>query len=156
MVTGNISGLFATTVGGVPKPEVDSIIVGKLGVKDEIIRDTKHHGGEQKAVCILAEEIVQDLQERGHPIAGGTTGENILLSVPFEVLQPGVVLEFDEAVLEITMAATPCKTIAESFLNQEFTLLSDKRHPGRTRWYARVQVEGIIKNGENVAINSNA
>lgn len=156
MISGKISGLFATTVGGVPKPSVDSIQVEFVGIKNEIIRDKKHHGGAEKAVCLLAEEIVEELRANGHPIEGGTTGENILLDVPFESLRPGVRLQFQNVLLEITMAASPCKTIKQSFLNQNFSLLSNKKFPGKTRWYARVLVEGTIHQGENVTINSNA
>ena len=156
MISGKISGLFATTVGGVPKPSVDSIQVEFVGIKNEIIRDKKHHGGAEKAVCLLAEEIVEELRANGHPIEGGTTGENILLDVPFESLRPGVRLQFQNVLLEITMAASPCKTIEQSFLNHNFSLLSNKKFPGKTRWYARVLVEGTIHQGENVTINSNA
>ena len=54
MITGQVSGLFATTVGGVPKPRVDLIEIETLGIRNEIIRDKKHHGGAQKAVCIIS------------------------------------------------------------------------------------------------------
>ena len=86
MIQGSVVGLFATTVGGVPKPSVESIEVETLGIKDEIIRDKKHHGGASKAVCLLTEEVLQQLQGDGHPIVGGSTGENILIDVPFESL----------------------------------------------------------------------
>ena len=156
MIQGSVVGLFATTVGGVPKPSVDSIEVRTLGIKNEIIRDKKHHGGADKAVCILSEDVLQQLQADGHPIAGGSTGENILISVPFDSLQPGVQLQFHEVELEITMAASPCKTIGDSFMDQNFNELSNKKYPGRTRWYARVLVEGTIHEHETVTINSNA
>ena len=154
MITGQVSGLFATTVGGVPKPRVDLIEIETLGIRNEIIRDKKHHGGAEKAVCIISEEVIHDLRDQGHPISGGTTGENILLSVPYDALNPGVLLEFEQVTLEITMAASPCKTIADSFINQEFNLLSDKKYPGKTRWYARVLSEGTVYDGETVTISS--
>ena len=50
MVSGSIAGLFATTKGGVPKPRVEFLEVTKLGIRNEVIRDTKHHGGSEKAV----------------------------------------------------------------------------------------------------------
>ena len=156
MTQGSVVGLFATTVGGVPKPSVESIQVEKLGIKDEIIRDKKHHGGADKAVCLLSQDILQQLQDDGHPIVGGSTGENILLDVSYESLQPGVQLKFHEVELEITMAASPCKTIGKSFIDQNFNELSDKKYPGRTRWYARVLVEGTIHEDESVSINLNA
>jgi len=156
MTQGSVVGLYATTVGGVPKPSVESIQVEKLGIKDEIIRDEKHHGGADKAVCLLSQDILQQLQDDGHPIVGGSTGENILLDVSYESLQPGVQLKFHEVELEITMAASPCKTIGKSFIDQNFNELSDKKYPGRTRWYARVLVEGTIHEDESVSINLNA
>ena len=156
MISGKVSGLFATHVGGVPKPRVDAITVQTSGILNEVIRDKKHHGGSEKAVCILSQEIIESLQVLGHPISGGSTGENILLDVPSHALQPGAQIEFDKVKLEITMAATPCKTIGESFLDQEFTLLSDKKYPSQTRWYARVITEGVIQDLESVVINSNA
>ena len=54
MITGQVSGLFATTVGGVPKPRVDLIEIETLGIRNEIIRDKKHHGGAQS--CALSQK----------------------------------------------------------------------------------------------------
>ena len=156
MIKGSVVGLFATTVGGVPKPSVESIEVEALGIRDEIIRDKKHHGGADKAVCLLSQDVLQQLQNDGHPIAGGSTGENILIDVSFDMLRPGVQLKFHEVELEITMAASPCKTIGDSFIDQNFNELSDKKYPGRTRWYARVLVEGTIHEDDSVTINSDA
>ena len=127
-----------------------------LGIKDEIIRDKKHHGGTEKAVCLLSQDVLQQLQNDGHPIVGGSTGENILIDVPFESLQPGVQLQFHEVELEITMAASPCKTIGDSFIDQNFNAISNKKYPGRTRWYASVLVEGTIHQDDKFTINSNA
>jgi MOSC domain-containing protein YiiM len=154
MITGSITGLFATTVGGVPKPRVDSIEVTTQGIRNEIIRDKKHHGGEQKAVCLLTNPIIKELQSTGHPISGGSTGENILLDVSPDLLQPGVQLQFSTVALEITMPAPPCKTISDSFTDGEFNLLSHKKYPGQTRWYARVLTEGTIHQSETYSINS--
>lgn len=156
MDSGSIAGLFATTIGGVPKPRVDTLDVTTLGIRHEIIRDKKHHGGTEKAVCLMSLETMELLQSLGHPISGGSTGENLLLNIPQALLGIGVQLNFDQVQLEITMAAPPCKTIAESFINGNFNQLSDKKYPGQTRWYARVLQEGIIHEEERVSINSNA
>ena len=51
MGSGSIAGLFSTTVGGVPKPRVDALDVTTNGIRHEIIRDKKHHGGTEKAVA---------------------------------------------------------------------------------------------------------
>ena len=156
MLTGSILVIFATEDGGVPKPSVDSIDVRFNGVLGERIRDTKHHGGPNRAVCILSNQTLEFLQDQGHPIDGGSTGENLLLDVEEEALEPGVRLKFSHVELEITSPAPPCKTIQASFTNGDFKQLSHKLNSQRTRWYAQVIQEGIIHVEEAVEINSNA
>lgn len=156
MLTGSVLGIFATEEGGVPKPSVDSIDVRLNGVYGERIRDTKHHGGPKRAVCILSNQTLQYLQQDGHPISGGTTGENLLIDVDEDSLKPGIRLKFTHVELEITTPAPPCKTIQESFTNGDFKQLSHKLNPQRTRWYAKVIQEGIIQIDEVVEINSSA
>lgn len=148
MLTGSVLGIFATEEGGVPKPTVDSIDVRLNGVYGERIRDTKHHGGPKRAVCILSNQTLESLQLDGHPITGGSTGENLLLDVAENQIGPGVRLKFRQVELEITTPAPPCKTIQESFIDGDFKQLSHKLNPLRTRWYAKVIQEGIINSGE--------
>ena len=154
MLTGSVLGIFATEEGGVPKPSVDSIDVRLNGVYGERIRDTKHHGGPKRAVCILSNQTLQFLQQDGHPISEGSTGENLLIDIDEDSLRPGVRLKFDHVELEITTPAPPCKTIQESFRDGDFKQLSHKLNPQRTRWYAKVIQEGIIRVDEVVEINS--
>ena len=156
MLTGSVLGIFATEEGGVPKPSVDSIDVRLNGVYGELIRDMKHHGGPKRAVCILSNQTLEFLQREGHPISGGSTGENLLIDIDEEFLRPGVRLKFAHVELEITSPAPPCKTIQTSFTNGDFKQLSHKLNPQRTRWYAQVIQEGIIHVDEVVDINSNA
>lgn len=156
MLTGSVLGIFATEEGGVPKPSVDSIDVRLNGVFGERIRDTKHHGGPKRAVCILSNQTLEFLQNEGHPISGGSTGENLLIDVDEEFLRPGVRLKFANVELEITSPAPPCKTIQGSFTNGDFKQLSHKLNPQRTRWYAQVIQEGMIHVDEVVDISSNA
>ena len=156
MLTGSVLGIFATEEGGVPKPSVDSIDVRLNGVFGERIRDTKHHGGPKRAVCILSNQTLEFLQNEGHPISGGSTGENLLIDVDEEFLRPGVRLKFANVELEITSPAPPCRTIQASFTNGDFKQLSHKLNPQRTRWYAKVIQEGMIHVDEVVDISSNA
>lgn len=156
MLTGSVLGIFATEEGGVPKPSVDSIDVRFNGVLGERIRDTKHHGGPNRAVCILSNQTLEFLQDQGHPIDGGSTGENLLLDIESSFLKQGTRLKFEHVQLEITTPAPPCKTIKNSFTNGEFKHLSHKLNPSQTRWYARVISEGIITNDETFQINSDA
>ena len=156
MISGSVLGIFATEEGGVPKPSVNSIDVRMNGVFGERIRDMKHHGGPERAVCILSIQTLEFLQNEGNPIFAGSTGENLLIDINENELNPGIRLRFTNVELEITSPAPPCKTIQDSFTNGDFKQLSHKLNPKRTRWYARVIVEGIINAGETVVINSSA
>jgi len=156
MSSGYVLGIFATEEGGVPKPSVDSIDVRLNGVYGERIRDTKHHGGPKRAVCILSNQTLESLQQDGHPINGGSTGENLLLDITEDQLGPGIRLKFRHVELEITTPAPPCKTIQESFTDGDFKQLSHKLNAQRTRWYAQVIQEGLINTGESFIIKTNA
>ena len=54
--------------------------------------------------------------------------------------------------LEITRATTPCHKIAAAFTDGEFTRVSQKVHPGWSRYYARVLREGIVTTGDRVML----
>lgn len=64
-------------------------------------------------------------------------------------MTPGARLALgDEVEIELTDYATPCKTICNSFVNQEFVRISQKLHPGESRIYARILREGTIRSGD--------
>lgn len=138
--------------GGVPKLPVSQAWVGPNAIEGDVQRDRRHHGGPDRAVCLLAIELIEALSAEGHPIQPGTTGENLTLGgVEWAVLIPGTILEVGGAQLEITSYTVPCKTIRESFADREFTRLSQKVHPGWSRLYARVLREGVVMPGDAVS-----
>ena len=63
--------------GGVPKLPIAEGEVTSTGIVGDRQRDTEHHGGPQRAICLLAAERIEALQAEGHPIVPGGTGENI-------------------------------------------------------------------------------
>ena len=75
----NLLGIFISN-GGVPKTPVESVKIDHQGLVGDNQHDKKHHGGVMRAVCVLENEILKKLQEEGHPISPGTTGENLLVS----------------------------------------------------------------------------
>jgi len=129
--------------GGVPKNSVDSVQVKFEGVVGDHQHDKKHHGGRLRAVCVLENELLTKLKLEGHPIQAGTTGENLLVE-GFN-LAIGSTFNIDEVQLEVVSAATPCKTIADSFKDGYFNRISHKKYPGETRWYCKVLKEGLIR-----------
>lgn len=150
---GSIEGLFASPIGGVPKPRVDTLQVTINGCEGDRQNDLKHHGGPSRAVCLMSMDVMERLQDEGHPISGGTTGENLLISgIAWTEFKVGSVIQTGEVTLRITSDAPPCKTIKASFLDDRFQALSHKVMPQKTRWYAEVIREGVLQNGEAIQI----
>ena len=150
-MSGSILGLFASPSGGVPKPRVPSLAVTTDGCVGDRQNDLKHHGGPLRAVCLMTRDVMQMLQHEGHPIQGGTTGENLLIDgIPWTSLTVGCVLRTKDVTIRITGDAPPCKTIKDSFTNHAFKELAHKQTPQKTRWYAEVLQEGTLHLGEPI------
>jgi MOSC domain-containing protein YiiM len=141
--------------GGVPKTAVPSATITVDGVIGDRQLDLEHHGGPERAVSIYAAERIAALAAEGHPIAPGTSGENLtLVGLEWDALGPGSRLWIGDAVhLEITRAAPPCETIAASFVDGRFVRISEKVHPGWSRLYARVLREGRVCAGDPVRVD---
>ena len=139
--------------GGVPKREVAGPVeVTTAGLTGDRQRDLRFHGGPDRAVCLFAQEQIDELRSSGHPIDRGTTGENLTISgLDWSRLVPGARLLVGEVTLEVTKPAHPCKNIAGSFADGDFSRLSAKIHPGRGRMYARVLIPGFLRPGDPVA-----
>lgn len=138
--------------GGVPKLPVTRAQVRRGGLDGDGHNDTKHHGGPERAVSLFALEVIEALQAEGHPIAPGTTGENLTIAgVDYASLRAGDRLAVgDSLLIELTDHASPCTTISGSFIVGNFTRIAEKLHPGESRWYARVVREGEVAAGDAV------
>jgi MOSC domain-containing protein YiiM len=141
-----------TSPGGVPKLPVPEAEVTPSGMAGDRQRNLRFHGGPQRALCLYSLEVIQRLQGEGHPIHPGSTGENVTVSgLPWEEVRPGVRLALgEEVVVEVTSYTVPCKNIAASFFEGEFTRISQKVHPGDSRVYARVVQGGRLRAGDAV------
>lgn len=140
--------------GGVPKLPVESARVTRGGVEGDRQRDVTVHGGPHRAVSILSIEAIERVRAEGHPIGPGTTGEN-LTTAGFDVsrLPVGTRLEIgDEAVIELSGVANPCRTIRHSFRELRFGRLGVATHPADSRMYARVLAEGTVLPGDPIRV----
>jgi len=54
--------------------------------------------------------------------------------------------------LEIVSYTAPCEHNARWFLDGDSTRISQKRHPGWSRLYARVLAEGMVRQGDPVVV----
>lgn len=138
--------------GGVPKLPVVAALVTRLGVAGDRQLDLEYHGGPERAVCLFGQERIAALAAEGHPIAPGATGENLTIAgLDWGTLRAGDRLAIgDDVLLEITRPAPPCRTIAHCFTAGEFTRIAEKIHPGWSRLYARVLIEGLVREGAQV------
>jgi len=142
--------------GGVPKRPVDAARVTWLGVEGDAHRDLEHHGGPDRALCIFSIERIRALKAEGHPIAAGSLGENLTVEgLDWETVTPGSRLLLGGGVVaEVTRYTSPCGNITPFFTGGDYSRVSQKRHPGDSRVYARVLKEGSIRAGDPVRLLS--
>lgn len=135
--------------GGVPKTPVAGALIRAGGLDGDRQRDLRHHGGPDRAVSLFSLDIIETLKAEGHPIATGTTGENLTLSgVDWTHMVPGASVRVGEALLVLTGYAAPCRNVEASFRSGQITRIAQKVHPGWSRVYARVAREGRVRPGD--------
>lgn len=141
--------------GGVPKLPVPSARITSDGVEGDRQREDTVHGGPHRAVSILGMEAIRRVAAEGHPIAPGTTGEN-LTTEGFDVsgLPVGTRLAIgDDLVLELSAPTNPCRTIRHSFRDLRFGRLGVATHPNDSRMYARVISPGTVRAGDPIRLS---
>ena len=96
---------------------------------------------------------IRALQREGHSIAAGTTGENLTVSgLDWQTIVPGTELAIGEVRLRISKYTSPCEKIAFSFVENDYTRISQKLHPGWSRLNARVLAGGVVSIGDAVEV----
>ena len=145
---------ISVSPGGVPKTPVPSADVTSTGVQGDAHRDLEHHGGPDRAVCLFSLEQIRALQAEGHSVGPGALGENVTIEgLDWPRVAPGVQLRLGEQLLlEITRYTSPCLNIRPAFSHGDYSRVSEKRHPGWSRVYARVVVVGRIQTGDAVVL----
>lgn len=140
--------------GGVPKLPVASAVINESGLVGDVQADTVHHGRPWQALCLFSLEAIEKMQAEGHPIAPGYAGENLTISgLDWASLGEGDQIRIgEETVIEITGPATPCQKNSQWFLNGDILRMSESKHPGESRLYAKVISGGPIAAGDPVEL----
>ena len=140
--------------GGVPKLPIATAEVGLRGVIGDDQADKRHHGHPEQALCVWSLEVIEALQDEGHPIKPGYAGENITVAgLDWTLVVPGVTLRFGDSVTApVTFDATPCAKNAAWFAERNFRRMSHERHPGWSRMYTAVTAGGTISVGDPVRL----
>jgi MOSC domain-containing protein YiiM len=151
--TGTLAGLFVSS-GGVPKLPVESGVVGPTGLHGDKVKHTKIHGGPSRALCLFSADVLDALQAEGHPIQPGWVGENMLIrGIEWGRVEIGTVLKLGPSVhVQVTYYTEPCNQIANAFTNRDFKRIQHLRHPGWSRLYVRVLMEGEVAVGDEARI----
>jgi MOSC domain-containing protein YiiM len=144
--------------GGVPKRPVLEARVTEQGLEGDRQRNLKVHGGKDRAVCLFSLELIERLQDEGHSIDAGSSGENLTVAgLDWELVRPGVrVTVGPDIELEVMSYTAPCSHNARWFRDEDYSRISQKKHPGWSRVYARVLRGGIVRPGDAIELKSGA
>lgn len=145
---------ISVSPGGVPKRPVPAARVTTRGLEGDDQRDREHHGGPDRALCLFSLDRIRALRAEGHPITPGSIGENLTIEgIDWTRVIPGTYLRLGAEVLaQVTSYTAPCFNITASFQDRRFSRVSQTRHPGDSRVYARVLREGGLASGDAVQI----
>ena len=140
--------------GGVPKHPILEAKISNDGVQGDRQRNLKVHGGPDRAVCLFSVELIERMQDEGHSIDAGSSGENLTLAgLVWGTLEPGTQLKIGPDVqLEVVSYCAPCEHNARWFRDGDITRISQRANPGWSRLYARVLETGVVRPGDAVEI----
>jgi MOSC domain-containing protein YiiM len=149
--------------GGLPKRAIAEGSITPLGIEGDLHAHPAIHGGPNKAILIIAAEVVDALVERGYPLFYGAMGENLTTrGIEIRDLRVGDQLRAGGATLEITQPRGPCSAL-DIYGGTLKLDVSDKkvkeRDPASPRWgmsgfYASVVVPGPVQAGDTIALLS--
>jgi MOSC domain-containing protein YiiM len=145
---------ISISAGGVPKRSVDEARVTADGIDGDGHRNTRYHGGPDRALCLYSIERIRALAAEGHPIVPGDIGENVTIEgLEWSSVEPGTRMRLGErVVIEVTRYTSPCFNITNSFSDGDYSRVSQKQQPGSSRVYARVLTEGVIHRDDPVKL----
>lgn len=150
--TGQVTGLHSSS-GGVPKTPVKSGEITRSGLVGDVQNNRIHHGRPLQAICLWSADIIDALNNQGHPVCAGLAGENITVDgVDWASLRPGSRIQIGDVPMLISAYATPCSKIADGFAERAFSRVDHDDHPGWSRLYAIPLAEGTLAVGDAVSV----
>jgi len=132
---------ISVSPGGVPKTPIARAEVGPLGIVGDGHR-FRLHGGREKALLILASEVIDTLRAEGWPVFYGALGENLTTEgLDYRNWRAGQRFRIGEVLLELTTPREPCRTLNPYGSGIQKRLLESW---GESGFYAAVLVGGIL------------
>jgi MOSC domain-containing protein YiiM len=135
--------------GGVPKLPIETARVSALGIEGD-----KHlyrfHGGPQKALMLMAAELIDTLAAEGFSVYYGAMGENLTVrGLPHSAWRAGQRYRAGTALIEFTEPREPCSKLRPYGKGIEKRI---RRAPGESGFYAAVLEDGIIRPGDTIQL----
>jgi MOSC domain-containing protein YiiM len=137
-----VVSLHASSERGFPRLEVESV---ELVVGHGIQGDRKAGKRENRAVLLIGQNTYDHLQSIGRLLPYGGLGENMVLDFDPHTLEPGTKLKIGEALLEVSLYCTACKTLRDRYGDDLPKLLGRRRG-----MLARVLRSGKVHLGDTV------
>jgi MOSC domain-containing protein YiiM len=155
--------------GGLPKRAVTGpVMLDSTGVAGDRHRNPRFHGGPNKAVLMIAGDVIDSLVARGFPIFPGALGENFTVTGldPHSWRAGQRYRVGEDAVIELTTLRTPCENLLV-FGSAEAAPIGRELYDARCKagdatsphwahggFYARVVHGGLLIAGAPVTLES--
>jgi MOSC domain-containing protein YiiM len=152
---------ISASLGGLPKFPVAAGLITPLGLEGDLHAHPSIHGGSQKAILIIASEVVEQLIDRGYPVFYGAMGENLTTrGITIRDVRIGDQLRAGGALLEITQPRGPCSALdvyGESIKQEVYDSRVSALDHTSPRWgmsgfYASVLMPGPVSPGDIIAV----
>lgn len=124
----------------------------KTGFEGDGVGDLKHHGGNDKAVCVYSIDHYPYWEDTlGIRLAIAAFGENLTVSnLDEDCICIGDILQIGTALVQVSQPRQPCSTLAARYgRNDMVRLVVDS---GYTGFYFRVLGEGVVEKGAELTI----
>jgi MOSC domain-containing protein YiiM len=146
------NGLKLEITGIYKNPANEPVEITALGIRQDFIASSKHHGGPDQAIYVYGQADYQWWSgELGREISAGTFGDNLTISeLESAQFNIGDRLHMGSVILEVSAPRIPCKTFARRMADPLF--VKKFRHAERPGLYCRVIREGIVQVDDEVTI----
>jgi len=143
---------YIETTGIYKLPVDEPVAIKSLGIEQDVICDTKNHGGPDQAVYVYGgADYAWWSKELGKDLAPGTFGDNLTISeLESAQFNIGDFLHIGEVTLQVTAPRIPCSTFAARMHDPQW--VKKFRRAERPGLYCRVIKEGILKAGDPVSV----
>ncbi len=145
-----LPGTREPRTGIMKRPQAKPVRINRLGLADDAICNTRHHGGPDQAVYLYGQPDYDWWSATlDHELPPGTFGENLTVAdMASASIHIGDRFTIGAVVLEVTSPRIPCATLAARMGDKRFVKQFTKAE--RPGVYCRVMQEGEVRAGDAV------